>query len=90
MSTALQPETDGQTECANRVLQEVLRHGVDARQTTWDEILLGVELAMNTSVLRSTGESPLMLSHGSEATLPFDMQLMLSSMKPLSMDHLSR
>ncbi len=86
MSTAFHPETDGQTERANRVLHEVLRHVVDASQSNWDEMLAGAELAMNTSVRSSTGESPFVLSHGREAILPFNMHLMPTLMENLTLD----
>ena len=75
MSTDYHPETDGQTERANRVLQEVLRHVVDPSQLDWDVMLAGAELAMNIYVRKSTGETPFMLTHGREALLPFNMHL---------------
>jgi hypothetical protein len=81
MSTAFHPRTDGQTERANRVIEEVLRHYVANCQDDWDDLLAGVELAINTSKKRSTGMTPFMLSHGREAILPFNMHLMP---KPLS------
>lgn len=48
MSTAFHPRTDGQTERANRVIEEVLRHYVANCQDDWDDLLAGVELAINT------------------------------------------
>ena len=53
MSTAYHPETDGQTERANRVLQEVLRHVASVAQDDWDEKLPAVEFAINTATRRS-------------------------------------
>ena len=76
LSTAYHPETDGQTERANKVLQEVLRHAIDPSQLDWCTMLPGAELAINSRVARSTGESPFMLAHGREAILPFNMHLM--------------
>ena len=61
LSTAYHPQTDGQNERANLVLQEVLRHVVSPSQLDWDVMLGGAELAMNTYV-RSTGESPFFLA----------------------------
>ncbi len=76
MSTAYHPQTDGQTERANRVVEEVLRHTVNQAMDNWDELLAGVELAINTTVKRSTGMSPFMLSHGRKPILPFNQHLM--------------
>lgn len=70
MSTAYHPQTDGQTERVNRVVEEVLRHHVDAEQTNWDELLPMVEFAINTAVHRSTGYTPFYLNHGREAVTP--------------------
>lgn len=88
MSTAYHPETDGQTERANRVLQEVLRHVVDPSQLDWDVMLAGAELAMNTYVRKSTGETPFMLTHGREALLPFNMHLLPNLMAALTDEEL--
>ena len=60
MSTAYHPQTDGQTERANRTLEEMLRIRVNFQQTDWDEHLAAAELAINNAVrprrasLRST------------------------------------
>ena len=82
MSTAYHPETDGQTERANRVLQEVLRHVTSVAQDDWDEKLPAVELAINTATRRSLGKgvSPFMLSHGREPRLPFNLDLPVQSL----------
>ncbi len=88
MSTAYHPETDGQTERASRVLQEVLRHVVDRSQLDWDMMLAGAELAMNTYARKSTGGSPFKLTHGREALLPFNMHLLPNLMAALTDDEL--
>lgn len=43
MSTAFHSQTDGQTERANRVIEEVLKHYVSDSQDDWDEMLAGEE-----------------------------------------------
>ena len=49
MSTSDHPETDGQTERANRVLEEILRGYVHSF-SSWSEFLPTVEFAINNSV----------------------------------------
>ena len=57
MSTSDHPETDGQTERANRVLEEILRGYVHSF-TSWSEFLSMVEFAINNSVHASTTHTP--------------------------------
>ncbi|CAI5710045.1 unnamed protein product [Peronospora effusa] len=56
MSTADHPQTDGQTERANRVVADVLR--TIATPTEWSKQFPFVEFAINNSVHASTGETP--------------------------------
>jgi hypothetical protein len=57
MSTAFHPQTDGQTERANRTLQAVLRSYAESRDD-WDEWLPFVAAAYNSTVQESTGRTP--------------------------------
>ena len=57
MSTADHPETDGQTERANRILEEILRGYVHSFGS-WSEFLPMVEFAINNSVHASTKHTP--------------------------------
>jgi hypothetical protein len=63
-STAFHPETNGQTERANRVIKEALRPYVNARHTDWDLFLTPVEFAYNNFQQASTGHSPFYLNTG--------------------------
>ena len=63
MSTAYHPQTDGQTERANRVVEEVLRHYVNPRQSDWDELLGMVEFAINNSWHESVQNTPFYLNY---------------------------
>ncbi len=72
MSTAYHPQTDGQTERANRTLEEMLRSRINFKQDDWDEHLAAAELATNNSVHASTGCTPFSLWHGQEVQLPLD------------------
>ena len=64
MSTSFHPETDGQTERANRTLEDMLRSYVSALQDDWDEWLPLMEMAYNNSVQASTGFAPYYLNTG--------------------------
>jgi hypothetical protein len=79
-STAFHPETDGQTERANQVIEEMLRHYVSARHTDWDLYLALVEFAYNNSMQASTGRSPFYLNSGQHPLTPG------SPLKPPSSD----
>ena len=56
MSTAFHPQTDGQTERANRTIEDILRCYSDEHQTNWD--------------LASTIASPFYLNHGRHPATP--------------------
>jgi transposase InsO family protein len=49
MSTAYHPESDGQTERVNGVLEDVLRHYVSPDQHNWDDYLPFAEFAINNA-----------------------------------------
>ncbi|KAE9291233.1 hypothetical protein PF008_g25382 [Phytophthora fragariae] len=54
MSTAGHPQTDGQTERVNRVLEDILRSVCAAEPTKWSVLLPQVEFALNNAVHSST------------------------------------
>ena len=70
MSTSYHPQTDGQTERVNRVLNEALRSFVDATQTDWDRYLPSLQFAYNTAKHTSTGETPFFLNYGRHPIVP--------------------
>ena len=70
MSTAYHPQTDGQTERANRTLEDMLRACVSDRQDDWDEHLTAIEIAYNNSEQASTGFTPFYLNSGQHPTFP--------------------
>ena len=70
MSTAYHPQTDGQTERANRTIEEMLRAYVNSKQNDWDQYLTPVELAYSNSQQTSTGFTPFYLNYGQHPTLP--------------------
>jgi len=73
MSTAFHPQTDGQTEVTNKILEEMLRNYVDYNQTNWDQHLVEVEMAYNNSRQVSTGFSPFFLNTGQHPNLPITL-----------------
>jgi hypothetical protein len=75
MSTAFHPQTDGQTERANRTLEEMLRAYVNFQQDDWDEHLVVAEIAVNSAKQSSTGFSPFYLNYGQEVSLPLDLAI---------------
>ena len=75
MSTARHPETDGQTENANGVLEDTLRHFVGPYQSNWDDLIPIAEFAMNNAVNASTGFTPFMLNFGQNPNTPISKVL---------------
>ena len=91
LSTAFHPQTDGQTERANRTLEEGLRAYVDMMQEDWDEHLTPLEIAYNRSVHASTGFSPYYLNCGREIDMPLDQAVTVpTSSAPASADATDR
>ena len=70
MSTAFHPQSDGQTERMNRLMQQVLRCYAQKAPHTWVDHLPDVALAINSSVSSATGYSPYYLMFGVEPNLP--------------------
>ena len=70
MSTAFHPQSDGQTERMNRLLEETLRHFVCYNQSDWDSHLQMASFAINNAVNGSTKDSPFHLLKGFHPRLP--------------------
>jgi transposase InsO family protein len=66
MSSSFHPQTNGQTERANRTLEEMLRHYVSYRQDDWCEKLAYLEFAYNRAKNKTTGQTPFLLNCGQE------------------------
>jgi hypothetical protein len=70
-STAYHPQTDGQTERVNRVLEDMLRHYVQSLgQLNWVDLLPMAEFAINNAYHTSTGSTPFRLNNGRDPQLP--------------------
>ncbi|KAF4476546.1 Transposon Tf2-9 polyprotein [Colletotrichum fructicola Nara gc5] len=68
MSTAFHPQTDGQTERINQILETYLRAYVNYNQDNWVVLLPIAQFAYNSAVGESTKESPFYLNYGFEPT----------------------
>ena len=73
LSTAYHPHTDGQTERANRTIEEMMRSYVHPFGDDWDQHLCDVEFAYNNSEQKSTGQTPFYLLHGFHPRTPIDL-----------------
>lgn len=69
-SSAQHPQSDGQTERANGVLEDTLRHFVSPYQNDWDKLLPVAEFAMNNAFNESIGTTPFMLNYGQSPDTP--------------------
>lgn len=63
-STAYHPQTDGQTERTNQVLEDYLRHFCSYYQDNWDQCLDMAEFSLNNLDSASLGVSPFFFSWG--------------------------
>ncbi|KAA0064072.1 reverse transcriptase [Cucumis melo var. makuwa] len=70
ISSSYHPQTDGQTERFNCMLEEYLRHFVNARQKNWVELLDVAQFYFNAQTSSSTGRSPFEIVSGRQPVLP--------------------
>jgi transposase InsO family protein len=88
LSTAYHPETDGQTERINQVLDQYLRCYVDYLQDNWMELLPYAEFAYNNSVHASTGTTPFFANYGFNPRM--DLLTSTDSHAPAVTSHLDK
>lgn len=72
LSTAFHPETDGQTERMNAILEQYLRAYVSYLQDDWSEWLPLAEFASNLHFSESTGMSPFFANYGFNPRMGFE------------------
>ena len=82
MSTAYHPQSDGQTEIQNQILEHYLRCYVSFKQNDWPDWLQDAEVAYNRSMHSSTGMSPYYASFGKEPRFVDDELAPPSSNEP--------
>ena len=64
LSSAYHPQSDGQTEILNRVIEQYLRTFVHKKPSSWGKLLRWVEWSYNTSWNSSSGLSPYEITFG--------------------------
>ena len=77
-STANHPQTDGQTERVNALLEEYLRHYVTASQRNWLKLLDTAQFCYNLHRSSATGFSPFELATGRQPLTPQEIALQKS------------
>ena len=88
MSTAFHPQTDGQTERVNQVLEQYLRAFCNYQQDDWQELLPLAEFAYNNSVHASTGKTPFFANYGYHPNSAATVKLRVPSAKNPEVDKL--
>ena len=69
-SSAFHPQSDGQTERTNRVMEDVLRHYVAPDGSDWDDHLSTAEFAVNNTFHESIKNTPFFLNYGRHPRVP--------------------
>ncbi|GKD61128.1 putative nucleotidyltransferase, ribonuclease H, partial [Tanacetum coccineum] len=69
-STSFHPQTDGQTERVNALLELYLRHYVSANQHDWAKLLDVAQFSYNMQHSEATGKSPFELVMGCQPLTP--------------------
>lgn len=70
LTTAYHPQTDGQTERMNRVLEDMLRAFISPMMDDWDELLPACEFAINNAYNASVRNTPFYLNYGRHPRTP--------------------
>ncbi len=64
LSTAYHPETDGQTERVNAIMEQYLRAYCNYQQDNWAELLTTAEFCYNNTVSSTTKQTPFFANYG--------------------------
>lgn len=70
MSSSYHPQTNGQTERFNGLLEEYLRHFVNANQRNWVQLLDVAQFCFNSQKSSSTNKSPFEIVTGQQPLMP--------------------
>jgi transposase InsO family protein len=80
-STAYHPQTDGQTEHVNQVIEGYLRIFTSRRQDDWDEYLPTDKFQYNNTVHSSNQQTPFMVDTGRHPRMGFEPQQPCSTLE---------
>ena len=75
LSTAFHPQSDGQTERMNSIVEDMLRHYVRPDQQDWDLYLSLAEFSMNNCYKSSTQCTPFQLVYGKNVLTPASVHM---------------
>lgn len=70
-STAFHPQSDGQTERVNQILEQYLRMFTTRQQDDWSDLLPLAEFAYNNTIHSATGLSPFYATYGYHPSMSF-------------------
>ena len=76
LSSSCQPQSDGQTECANHMLEDMLRHFVRPGQDDWDVKLPCCDFAINNVWSQANGSTPFFLNFGEHPRSPISADVL--------------
>jgi transposase InsO family protein len=82
MSTSYHPQSDGQTERMNRVVEDMLRSFVSNTPDDWDKLLPAAAFAINNAFNSSRGNTPFFLNYGRHPQTPFTRDI--AAYRPIS------
>ena len=74
-SIAYHPQTDGQNERLNQVLEDMLRMYVMEKPSKWEDYLHLVEFAYNNNFQVSAGMSPFKILYGRKCNTPISWSI---------------
>jgi hypothetical protein len=79
MSTAFHPQTDGQTERINQVIEAYLRSYCNYEQNDWAEMVGMAEFAYNNSKHSATKISPFYTDYGYEPSTNWPAEIQFTN-----------
>jgi transposase InsO family protein len=90
LSTTFHPETDGQTERTNSVMEQYLRAYINYQQDNWAQYLPLAEFAANNHVSETTGLSPFFANYGMHPKLNLEPDLRIDNPEEVQAQSLTR